>query len=172
MNFWNGWIWEVWKVSNEDDNPDALRKHGLSPHFWLSNVLPNNEINRYLVFLTQINRGREITVAVFWEDICTLRPSKPLILGTYFYMTNLKSFRSTFPMTCMPPAFLWRRDHETNWKGKVSSLKGQHIWHPNLVAPPERTGRNLFSFCLINRKKSPSSLEKCDGEYVVIALWI
>lgn len=58
-------------------------------------------------------------------------------------------------MTCMSPAFLWRRDHETNWKGKVSSLKGQHIWHPNLVAPPERTGRNLFSFCLINRKKKP-----------------
>lgn len=27
-----------------DDNPDALRKHRLSPWFWLSNVLLNNEM--------------------------------------------------------------------------------------------------------------------------------
>lgn len=35
--------------------------------------------------------------------------------------------------------------NETNRKGKVSGLKPQHIQHPNLVAPPERTEEAVTS---------------------------
>lgn len=96
----------------------------------------------------------KIKVAVLWWAICTLRPRRPSIWDTYFYMTNLKGFRSAFPTTWMFTAFLQRCDHET--KRKVSNLKTWHKWHPNLLSPSGRTGYNTSTLdCVWCTDKKP-----------------
>lgn len=140
--------------------------------------------DNHVVFLTQINGGgwvggRESTAAVPWWDTCTLRPSRPLILGTYFHMATFEGLRSASPMpwaTLFHRIFLgmwsWNKSERQRQGGGAVSLEAQCMWHQiqKLFLEVGRLWVDLSSH--LPHWKWEFALEKRGDKHAALPFWI
>lgn len=134
MNLWNKCICEA---SSEDGNPADLQNMDFHPCFIiLQGCIAQWWNDKHVVFLTQINgeeKGLEINSSCLLMTHLHVRPSKPLILDTYFHKANIKGLN---PLLHPEPRFSsWKRGCETSWKAKAGSLAAQITWQSNSLTP-------------------------------------